>query len=88
VYGHGIYFAMHQAFETSRKYALPAPDGHRHILLCQIYARKVEPLTDYMNTQFQGKDPRAEAATGKGIIVVWGARVNLVVLPKYIVSVT
>lgn len=39
VYGNGIYFAMHQAFETSRKYALPAPDGHRHILLCQIYAR-------------------------------------------------
>jgi hypothetical protein len=83
---HGVYFANHEDLEASMEHAWPGRDGHRHILLCQLYASKVEPFADQVN-QFQGT-AGAEAARDGNTIVVWQQRVSFNILPRYIVSVS
>lgn len=40
--GHGVYLAGSPAMDAIQFYAKPAEDGHRHLLLCQIYAQRLE----------------------------------------------
>jgi hypothetical protein len=64
---HGVYFANHEDLEASMEHAWPGRDGHRHILLCQLYASKVEPFADQVN-QFQGTAGADAARDGNTIV--------------------
>lgn len=86
-YGHGIYFATEKNFYTSQGYARCGKDGHSHVLPCQVYARNLESSMSLGGAQFQGRNPRAEGKKNGGMIVTWQQRVNLTVLPRFIVSI-
>jgi hypothetical protein len=79
-FGHGIYFASLPNFSMSC--ARGADDGYQHFLLCQVYVRNLKYFTRDKANQF----PHAEGKSIGGTIVMWQERVNLTVLPRYIVS--
>ena len=82
-FGHGIYFASLPNFSMSCTMQGPrADDGYQHVLLCQVYVRNLKSFTRDKANQF----PHAEGKSIGGTIVMWQERVNLTVLPRYIVS--
>ena len=60
-------------------YAKPAEDGHRHLLLCQIYAQRLEETPEptslknalAVSGRFHGEHPESEGAKYGGTYVIW-----------------
>lgn len=77
--GHGVYLAESPAMDLSQYCTKPAEDGHRHLLLCQIYAQRLEEIPETLSVQklfalsgrFHGEHPESEGAKLNGICVIW-----------------
>ena len=65
--------------DVGHYYAKPAEDGHRHLLLCQIYAQRLEEIPETLSVKkllalsgrFHGEHPESEGAKLDGIYAIW-----------------